>query len=95
MLTHSSICSNVVQFCYPGYLVGTAFEKGAPQPRSLGLLPFFHVYGSVVIMTGGLYLGGFIRTLPNFQPNTFIQAIREHKVRNLHFFRVYKRCDVQ
>lgn len=80
MLSHSSICSNVYQLTRPGYIATNFFEKGGAQDHFIGILPFFHIYGFTVIMAKTLYQGACTRTLPKFEPATFIQAIREHKV---------------
>lgn len=80
MLTHSSICSNIYQVTRPGYVATNFFEKGGQQEHFLGILPFFHIFGFTLVMAKTLYQGGFTRTLPKFEPPTFIRAIREHKV---------------
>ncbi|KAA0186678.1 hypothetical protein HAZT_HAZT001618 [Hyalella azteca] len=47
--------------------------------RMLGLLPFYHIYGIMIIMLQGLKICSTIVTLPKFHQNSFISALQEHK----------------
>lgn len=90
MLTHSSICSNLYQMTRPGYVDTNFFEPGGQQEHLIGILPFFHIFGFTVVMASTLYQGSFTRTLPKFDPQSFIQAIREHKVSSvIDSYRIY------
>ena len=46
----------------------------------MAFLPFFHVYGMMVIMTGSLFGGRKIITLPRFEPILFLSSIQKNKV---------------
>ena len=46
----------------------------------LGFLPFFHIYGQVVVCLTGLLKGTKIVTLPKFDPELFLQQTEKHKV---------------
>ncbi|XP_050069252.1 uncharacterized protein LOC126557500 [Anopheles maculipalpis] len=48
------------------------------------VLPFFHIYGLTVTMISKLQLGCKLVTLPNFKPDTFLNALAEHKGSVLH-----------
>ena len=47
----------------------------------LGLLPFYHIYGLVVVQFGALSQGARLITLPKFDPMTFLESIQKQKVR--------------
>lgn len=46
----------------------------------MAVLPFFHVYGMVVIMASSLRHGLHCVTMPGFEPKSFLQAIEKYKV---------------
>ena len=46
----------------------------------LGLLPFYHIYGLVIVQFGALARGTKLVTIPRFEPNTFLEAIQNHRV---------------
>nr|XP_049462950.1 uncharacterized protein LOC120951659 [Anopheles coluzzii] len=48
------------------------------------VLPFFHIYGLTVTMISKLRQGCKLVTLPNFKPDTFLNALAEHKGTVLH-----------
>uniref|UniRef100_A0A2M4BHT0 Luciferin 4-monooxygenase n=1 Tax=Anopheles marajoara TaxID=58244 RepID=A0A2M4BHT0_9DIPT len=48
------------------------------------VLPFFHIYGLTVTMLSKLRAGCKLVTLPNFRPDTFLNALAEHKGSVLH-----------
>ena len=46
----------------------------------LGVLPFFHIYGMVVIMATTFATGATVVTLPKFDPPEFLATMQEYKV---------------
>jgi acyl-CoA synthetase (AMP-forming)/AMP-acid ligase II len=46
----------------------------------LGVLPFFHIYGMVVIMNLGLYRGATIVTMPRFDLEQCLQIMQQYGV---------------
>ena len=64
MLTHRNLVANLVQIDAIEVPDLTAFA---------GVLPFFHIYGMVVIMNFGLMRGATIVTLPRFELEPFLQ----------------------
>ena len=46
----------------------------------LGLLPFYHIYGLVIVQFGALARGTKLVTIPKFEPNTLLEAIQNHRV---------------
>ncbi|XP_077991036.1 uncharacterized protein LOC144445371, partial [Glandiceps talaboti] len=75
MLTHHNIISNIEQMKLPGLL---HMQSGVDVV--LAVLPFFHIYGMVVVMSCGIQQGGKVVTLPKFEPELFLTTIQDHKV---------------
>lgn len=44
----------------------------------LAVLPFYHIYGQLMVMFCGLFCGTKIVVLPNFQPVSFLRAIQNY-----------------
>lgn len=53
---------------------------GSHQDSVVAILPFYHIYGLVVVLLHKLSVGCKIVTLPKFQPNTFLNTLRDHRV---------------
>lgn len=75
MLTHHNIVSNIVQA--EGI---TDFDLVTDADTIIGILPFFHIYGMVVIMNMSLVRGATIVTMPRFDLEQFLQLIEKHKI---------------
>lgn len=58
----------------------TQFTLG--EETGLGLIPFFHVMGAVILCSTALQIGAKIVTLPKFDPQIFTKAAKQHKVRD-------------
>jgi len=80
MLSTSNICTNIAQYCQPGYYPPLSFENGREQERFIGVLPFFHIYGFSLTMASSLYLGCHTVCVPKFDPDVFVNTIQQHKV---------------
>ncbi|HEX8053577.1 MAG TPA: 4-coumarate--CoA ligase family protein [Thermoleophilaceae bacterium] len=72
MLSHRNLVANMSQnqIAYPI----------AEDDRLIGVLPFFHIYGMVVIMNQGLRAGATIVTMPRFDLDQFLELIQEHRI---------------
>jgi acyl-CoA synthetase (AMP-forming)/AMP-acid ligase II len=75
MLTHRNLIANLVQI--------DAVEVGEFHAL-VGVLPFFHIYGMVVIMNLGLMRGATIVTLPRFELEPFLQVLQDWRVELAH-----------
>ena len=75
MLTHRNLVSNLSQV--PGV---TDVDLIADTDVILGVLPFYHIYGMLVIMNYGLSTGATIVTMPRFDLGGFLSLIQEHRV---------------
>ena len=78
MLTHYNLVANLCQF--------HAFET---RPRLeeddmvLAVLPFFHIYGMVVVMKLALSYGATIVTMPRFDMEEFLSLIERYRITTL------------
>ena len=72
MLSHRNLVANMSQ-----NQVAFPIEEG---DTLIGVLPFFHIYGMVVIMNQGLRAGATIVTMPRFDLEQFLGLIQEHSV---------------
>jgi acyl-CoA synthetase (AMP-forming)/AMP-acid ligase II len=44
------------------------------------VLPFYHIYGLVIVLLGKLLHGCKIVTLPKFEPKSFLKLLDQHQV---------------
>lgn len=72
MLTHYNLVSNLTQI--------TAVEKIKESDTLIGILPFYHIYGMVVIMNAALFSGATIVTMPRFDLEQFLTLLQKHSV---------------
>jgi acyl-CoA synthetase (AMP-forming)/AMP-acid ligase II len=75
MLTHRNVVANLIQI--------DAMDP-ADLRAVLGVLPFFHIYGMVVIMNFGLLRGCVIPTLPRFDLETVLRLIQDYQIALVH-----------
>ncbi len=70
MLTHYSLAANIRQ----------CLDMMGDADRVLATLPFFHIYGMVLILGLGLYRGATLYTLPRFELELFLRTIQDCKI---------------
>jgi acyl-CoA synthetase (AMP-forming)/AMP-acid ligase II len=75
MLTHRNLVANLVQI--------DAVETGQ-LATLVAVLPFFHIYGMVVIMNFGLMRGVTVVTLARFELETFLRVLQDWRVELVH-----------
>jgi acyl-CoA synthetase (AMP-forming)/AMP-acid ligase II len=75
MLTHFNLVSNVRQTMTTGLSTGYAVY--------LDFLPFYHIYGMVVLMACGYAAGIPQVIMPRFDPSLCLDLIQKYKVTNL------------
>ena len=76
MLTHRNLVANIEQV-----LAGDSIPE---DEVLIGVLPFFHIYGMVVIMGCGLARGNTVVTLPRFELEEFLSVLAAHRVSRAH-----------
>jgi acyl-CoA synthetase (AMP-forming)/AMP-acid ligase II len=72
MLTHYNLTSNLKQ------MIGT--DLVTEQSVLLAFLPFYHIYGMVVMLNATLAVGASCVVMPRFDPELTLQLIEQHKV---------------
>eukprot|EP01116_Phalansterium_solitarium_P019385 TRINITY_DN5388_c0_g1_i1.p2 TRINITY_DN5388_c0_g1~~TRINITY_DN5388_c0_g1_i1.p2 ORF type:complete len:536 (-),score=210.74 TRINITY_DN5388_c0_g1_i1:286-1893(-) len=78
MLTHYNIVANIIQN-QPGE------DKMTDGVEVFyGCLPFFHIYGLVVILLTGLRHAEKIVTVPRFELEQYLNAVQDHRVTRSH-----------
>ncbi len=80
MLTHTNLVANVCQ-CQ-GVLHSDIMCNG--DDTLLGLLPFYHIYGMLVIMNLAFSYGATVVTMPRFDLEQFLQLIEKYKLTYMH-----------
>lgn len=73
MLTHRNLVANAVQCAAWMYRTEPGKEK------TLGVLPFFHVYGMTVVMNYSVYMAATMILLPKFDAGQVLKTIAEEK----------------
>ena len=74
MLTHANLYINAA-------VIASWFPL-AKHDISLGVLPFFHIYGMTAAMNAPIYSGATMVLLPRFEVETVMEAIQKEKVTN-------------
>jgi acyl-CoA synthetase (AMP-forming)/AMP-acid ligase II len=75
MLTHRNLVANLTQLD-----VFERYDLGA----LVGVLPFFHIYGMVVIMSFGLMRGATVVTMPRFELEPFLKVLQDWRIALAH-----------
>jgi acyl-CoA synthetase (AMP-forming)/AMP-acid ligase II len=75
MLTHRNLVANICQ-C-EGM---ETFEQFREDDVCLAVLPFFHIYGMVVIMQWALAEGGTLIVMPRFDMEAFLGAVQTYHI---------------
>jgi acyl-CoA synthetase (AMP-forming)/AMP-acid ligase II len=72
MLTHYNLVSNILQ-------ANSALRLDDTHTM-LGMLPFFHIYGMVVIMNLALHAGATVVTMMRFEIEPFLEILQKYRV---------------
>ncbi|KAL0937583.1 AMP-binding enzyme (4-coumarate-CoA ligase) [Colletotrichum truncatum] len=78
MISHRNVIANVIQF--RTYESVSRKQLGIETQVGLGLLPFSHIYGLVVVAHCGTYRGDGIIVLPKFELKQFLGAVQRFKI---------------
>ncbi len=76
MLTHRSLIANIEQH--------RPFWRIGPDDVVCAALPLFHIYGMTIVMNAALRAGAAVVTMPRFDLQRFMAAVRDHRVTKLH-----------
>lgn len=77
MLSHRNLVSNVLQLDAAGHL-----RDG--EDTLVCFLPFFHIYGLVVIMLLGLWSGATLVVMPRFDLDRYLETVERYRATVLH-----------
>lgn len=75
MLSHQNLTANIRQTI--------ALEMMSDDAVVLDFLPFYHIYGMMVLLNCGLVVGATQIVLPRFEPQLALELIQRHKVTDL------------
>lgn len=89
IIQHSSVITNVLQHATFDAPERKLLEKetGDGRLKALGVLPFSHIYGLVLLVHQSVYLGDEMVCLPKFDLTAFLKAISDHKLQLLYVVR--------
>lgn len=73
MLTHRNLVANMCQMSGPATML-------REDDKVIAVLPFFHIYGMVVIMGGALQAGATSVSLPRFDLEQFLNVLQTHRI---------------
>lgn len=71
MLTHANLIANMV--------ISSETNPTDETDCAVAVLPFFHIYGMVLILNLAIYRGTKMVTMPRFDLEQFLQIVQEHK----------------
>ena len=74
MLTHRNLVSVMCQCTHERLWAEWEADRG------IAVLPFFHIYGLVILMNLGLYCGGTTVTMPRFELREFLRVIQDYRI---------------
>jgi acyl-CoA synthetase (AMP-forming)/AMP-acid ligase II len=86
-ISHLNVIANTMQVkAYDEDFRNTLKKPGEERymENELGLLPFSHIYGLVVILHAGIYRGDCIVVLPNFEFKQLLQAVQDYRINTLY-----------
>ena len=74
MLTHRNLVANLAQCDF--------IDDSGPGDHTVGFLPFFHIYGMVVILGMVLRKGAAVVTMPQFDLEAYLRINAQYKCRS-------------
>ena len=72
MLTHENLIANLV--------LTSSINTLRDQDVLIGVLPFFHIYGMVLILNLAIYRGVTLVTMPRFDLEQFLEIVQTYKI---------------
>jgi acyl-CoA synthetase (AMP-forming)/AMP-acid ligase II len=72
MLTHRNLVANLAQ--------GAPVLTSGEGDRLIAVLPFFHIYGQVVLMAAALWHGATLVSMPRFELEDFLRILQEQRI---------------
>jgi len=78
MLSHYNLVAITRQ------VVGVGTKTFDESSRTLAILPFYHIYGMVVLMNYPLFKGALAVTMPRFDLEQFLKIVQDNRVTHLY-----------
>ncbi|KAK7984315.1 Alpha/beta hydrolase fold-1 [Apiospora arundinis] len=82
MISHRNVIANTMQ--YTTYESVARKRNGIKNQTVLGLLPFSHIYGLVVVTHSNIFRGDEIVVLPRFEMKSFLGAVQKFRIEHLY-----------
>ncbi|KAJ7246274.1 phenylacetyl-CoA ligase [Mycena haematopus] len=85
IIPHHSFTANILQMAAHYGISDPSLEKKHMNPGdvAVAVLPFFHIYGLVVVLHYMLFAGLSLVVVPKFDFTKFLQSIVQHKITHL------------
>ncbi|KAL2144522.1 hypothetical protein VTI28DRAFT_9027 [Corynascus sepedonium] len=81
MISHQNVIANTMQYCL--YEAVSRKQFGVDTQVVLGLLPFSHIYGLVVVAHSATWRGDEVIVLPKFELTDYLRAIERFRINHL------------
>ncbi|KAK3298412.1 uncharacterized protein B0H64DRAFT_471706 [Chaetomium fimeti] len=81
MISHQNVIANTMQYCI--FEDVARRQLGIETQVELGLLPFSHIYGLVVVAHSATWRGDEVIVLPKFDLTDYLQAIERFKINHI------------
>jgi len=72
MLTHRNLVANLIQL--------VVLQRIVARDRVIAVVPFFHIYGLIVVLSLGLWRGATLVTMPKFELESFLKLLQQYRV---------------
>lgn len=83
MISHRNVIANTIQISVYDKIGKSKFGPDHHEV-TLGLLPYSHIYGLIVICHVSTYLGDSVIVLPKFDMRQFLESIQKYKITTLY-----------
>ncbi|KAI0325523.1 amp dependent CoA ligase [Cubamyces sp. BRFM 1775] len=87
MIPHYSVIANVVQLAHWTKAKDESrpleMQRYKPGSRSLAVLPFYHIYGLVVVLHFSLFIGTTLVVVQKFNFEQFLDSIQRYRITHL------------
>jgi acyl-CoA synthetase (AMP-forming)/AMP-acid ligase II len=81
MISHQNVIANTMQLCLHEDVARR--KDGIETQVEMGLLPFSHIYGLVVVAHAATWRGDEVIVLPRFELTDYLQAIERFKINHV------------
>lgn len=81
MISHQNVIANTIQYCIHEDVGRRKF--GVETQAALGLLPFSHIYGLVVVAHSATWRGDEVIVLPKFELTDYLRAIERFEINHV------------